>query len=228
MITVRRSEERGRLRMGWLDSHHTFSFGEYYDPQHMGFGDLRVINEDRVRSGQGFSPHGHRNMEIVSYVVSGALAHRDSTGGGGVIRPDDVQVMSAGRGIRHSEMNGSETEPVHFLQIWILPAQAETEPAYRERRFERREGLTTLVSPDGADGSLPIGQDASIRRLLAAPGARHDLTVERGRAWVQVVAGELQVDGETLRAGDGAGITDTERFSLVAGSDVEALLFDLR
>ena len=171
MITVRRSEERGRVRMGWLDSHHTFSFGEYYDPQHMGFGDLRVINEDRVRPGQGFTPHGHRNMEIVSYVVSGALAHRDSTGGGGVIRPDDVQVMSAGRGIRHSEMNGSETEPVHFLQIWILPAQAETEPAYRERRFERSEGLTTLVSPDGADGSLPIGQDASIRRLLAAPGA---------------------------------------------------------
>jgi redox-sensitive bicupin YhaK (pirin superfamily) len=228
MITIRRSAERGHVEMGWLDSHHTFSFGHYHDPRFMGFGHLRVINEDRVEPGQGFMPHGHRDMEIVSYVVDGALAHEDSTGSGGVIRPGEVQVMSAGRGIRHSEMNGSAEEPVHFLQIWLLPKAGGTEPGYAQRDFGRDPGLRLVVSPDGRDGSLPIGQDVDLHRALLPAGEGATLTLRRKRAWVQVVRGTLDVNGARLFPGDGASFTDTSALSLAAvDGDVEALAFDL-
>ena len=223
---IRRSEERGHVEMGWLDSRHTFSFGGYYDPRFMGFGKLRVINEDHVEPGKGFHPHGHRNMEIVSYVVGGSLAHEDSTGKSGVIRPGDVQVMTAGRGIQHSEMNGSENEPVHFLQIWIEPGNHETDPGYRQRHFEKKDGVTLLVSPDGRDESLTIDQDVDIHRILLQAGATAEFVPTRKRSWVQVVSGTLEVNGTALSAGDAVGL-DAEPLSFRADSAVEALVFDL-
>lgn len=227
MITIRPSAARGHVTLDWLDSHHSFSFGSYHDPRHMGFGHLRVINEDVIAPGGGFLPHGHRNMEIVTYMVGGALAHRDSTGGEGVIGPDEVQVMSAGRGIQHSEMNGSAEEPAHLLQIWLLPREGMTEPGYRQQRFERTPGLTLLASPDARDGSLPIGQDVDLHRALWPAGTEETWTPRRARVWVQVVRGELSVDGARLRAGDGAAITDRPSLRFVAHDDVEVLLFDL-
>ncbi len=227
MISLRPANQRGHADFGWLDSHHSFSFGSYYDPAYMGFGHLRVINEDRVAPGRGFPPHGHRNMEIISYVVDGALAHRDSTGTGSVIRPGDVQVMSAGRGIRHSEMNGSDTDAVHFLQIWLLPKDAGTEPGYAERHFPRQDGLTLLVSPDGRDGSLRIRQDVDLHRALLRSGDTIELPLRRTRAWVQVVRGELELNGALLRAGDGAAVTETGPLRLAAHQQAEALVFDL-
>lgn len=226
MITVRPSEDRGRFRLGWLDSRHTFSFGSYYDPAHMGFGPLRVINEDRVAPGGGFTPHGHRNMEIISYVVAGGLEHRDSTGAGGVIRPGELQVMSAGSGIRHSEMNASDEVPVHFLQIWIEPSESGTEPGYAERVFERRPGATLLASRDGRDGSLTVRQDVDVYRVLLGADERSEIPITRARGWVQVVAGDLEVEGQTLRTGDGAGVI-AEAITLRAPEAVEALVFDL-
>ena len=228
MIDIRRSGERGHVNFGWLDSHHTFSFGSYHDPRFMGFGHLRVINEDRVRPGAGFGAHGHRDMEIISYVVDGGLAHEDSTGGKGVIRPGEVQVMSAGRGVRHAEMNGSATEPVHFLQIWLLPAATGGAPGYAQRDFGREPGLRLLVSPDGREGSLPIGQDADLHRALLPDGETATLPVRRHRAWVQVVRGTLEVNGARLNAGDGAALSEVSSLALAAVGDVEALLFDLR
>lgn len=176
-MAIRRADQRGRADFGWLDSRHTFSFGSYWDPAYMGFGDLRVVNEDKVAPGGGFPQHPHRNMEIVSYVVKGGLAHRDSTGAGGVIRPGQVQVMSAGRGVVHSEMNASDTEPVHFLQIWLLPREAGTQPRYDDKTFDATPGVRLVVSPDGRDGSLTIGQDTDLYRVLLDPGgeARHEL-----------------------------------------------------
>lgn len=227
MITLRPSPQRGQADFGWLDSRHTFSFGHYYDPLHMGFGALRVINEDKVTPGAGFGTHGHRNMEIISYVVQGALAHRDSTGTGSVITPGDVQLMSAGRGIQHSEMNGSKTEGVHFLQIWIQPNVMNTEPGYAERRFASTEGLTLLVSPDGRDGSLSMKQDADLHRAILPTGGTARLELRRNRAWVQVVHGELDVNGARLRAGDGAALDEVTALDLVARAPTEALLFDL-
>mgnify|MGYP000161208402 CR=1 FL=1 len=227
MITIRRSEERGHANHGWLDSHHTFSFAGYYDPRFMGFGPLRVINEDRVDAGRGFGTHPHQNMEIISYVVHGALAHQDSTGSGGVVHPGEVQVMSAGRGVRHSETNGSQAEPVHFLQIWIEPSETGTEPNYAERFFERTLGATLLVSPDGREESLRIRQDADLYRVLLSPGAAETLTLRKDRAWVQVVSGTVTVDGTALRAGDGAAITDTRSLELSSDAEAEALVFDL-
>ncbi len=227
-MQLRPSNQRGHADHGWLDSHHSFSFAGYHDPRAMGFGHLRVINEDRVAPGRGFGAHGHRNMEIISYVVGGALAHRDSTGGGSVLRHGDVQVMTAGRGVSHSEMNGSATEPVHFLQIWVLPAEARTEPGYREAHFSLDDrGLVLLVSPDGRDGSLTIGQDTDLWRALLDAGERREVALRHDRAWVQVVAGELVVNGALLRAGDGAAILDAARVQLEARADAEALLFDL-
>ncbi|MFN3199786.1 MAG: pirin family protein [Bradymonadia bacterium] len=227
MISIRRSAERGQVNMGWLDSRHTFSFGSYYDPRFMGFGPLRVINEDRVTPGAGFPPHGHRDMEIISYVVEGALAHKDSTGSGGVIRPGEVQVMSAGRGIRHSEMNGSQKEPVHFMQIWIQPEKIGTKPGYADHDFGQAEGLTLLVSPEGREGSLTIGQDVDLYRgLLEADGSAH-LDIRRNRAWVQVVKGSVTVNGELLRIGDGAAITETEALDLTTQGGAEVLVFDM-
>lgn len=227
MISIRRSTERGHVHMGWLDSHHSFSFGNYYDPRFMGFGHLRVINEDRVDPGEGFPPYSHRNMEIVSYVLDGALAHRDSTGTGSVIHPGDVQVMTAGRGIAHSEMNGSDTDPVHFLQIWLLPREGNTDPGYAERHFERADGLTLLVSPDARDGSLKIGQDVDLHRAILPAGQSASLPLRRNQAWVQVARGTLDVNGARLFPGDGAALTDTAVLELTAQEDAEALLFDL-
>jgi hypothetical protein len=193
----------------------------------MGFGPLRVINEDRVAPGRGFGTHPHQNMEIISYVVHGALAHQDSTGSGGVVHPGEVQVMSAGRGVRHSEMNGSPSEPVHFLQIWIEPSETGTEPNYAERFFERTPGTTLLVGPDGREESLRIRQDADLYRVLLTPAAIETLALRKARAWVQVVSGTVTVHGTELRAGDGAAFTDTLSLELSSDVEAEVLVFDL-
>lgn len=230
MMQIRRSHERGRVRMGWLDSHHTFSFGSYHDPRFMGFGPLRVINEDRVDPGAGFPTHGHRDMEILSYVVEGALAHQDSTGGGGVIQPGEVQVMSAGSGVHHSEMNGSRVAPVHFLQIWLVPTSRGAAPRYAQRDFGREEGVTLLVSPEGRDGSLSIRQDADVYRVRSRDGASTSLALRHPNAWVQVVHGSFSLAGERLEAGDGAALTEVASLSLTARAPedlAEALVFDL-
>jgi redox-sensitive bicupin YhaK (pirin superfamily) len=232
MLLHRPAHARGQVRTGWLDSRHSFSFGHYHDPAWMGFGPLRVINEDRVSGGGGFAPHGHANMEILSWVLEGGLQHRDSTGGGGVIRPGDLQAMSAGHGVEHSEFNASASEPVHFLQIWILPARAGTAPRYEQRAFlsadgRPSDGLTLVASPDGRDGSLTIGQDVDLYRALLAPGARVEPALRRRRAWVQVVHGELEVEGALLRAGDGLAVVDAGHLRMEARDRVEALLFDL-
>lgn len=234
MITVRRGHERGHADHGWLDSHHTFSFADYYDPRFVGFSDLRVINEDRVAPGAGFGTHPHRDMEIVSYVLEGGLQHRDSMGSGSVIRPGDVQLMSAGTGVTHSEFNASTTERVHFLQIWILPAERGTTPRYAEANFaesERRGRLRLLVSPDGRDGSLVIGQDACILGSLLGreESVRHVLGAGRS-AWVQVARGAVLLGEHRLEAGDGAAVTGADAVELRGASDdvAELLLFDLR
>ena len=231
MITLRRSNERGHANHGWLDSHHTFSFADYHDPKHMGFGALRVINDDRVAPGQGFGTHGHRDMEIVSYVLGGALAHKDSMGTGSVLRPGDVQRMSAGTGVRHSEFNGSDKEEVHFLQIWIVPEKSGDKPGYEEKKFtdaEKRGRLRLIASRDGSEGSVTIFQDASIHAGLFAKGesARYELTPGR-QAWVQVASGEVVVNGETLREGDGAAITGETAIQLQGTTGGEVLLFDV-
>jgi len=231
MISIRRSEERGRADHGWLDSRHSFSFADYHDPDHMGFGALRVINEDRVAPGAGFGTHPHRDMEILTYVLDGALAHKDSLGSGSVIRPGDVQRMSAGRGIRHSEYNASETEPVHFLQIWILPEARGLEPSYEEKHFaadERRGRLRLLASRDGRDGSLTVHQDVALYGGLLDLGDEVTHRLEPGRrAWLQVARGALALNGHSLEQGDGAAIRDGERLVLHATRPAELLLFDL-
>jgi redox-sensitive bicupin YhaK (pirin superfamily) len=228
MINVRKSAERGHFDHGWLDTRHTFSFADYHDPAQMGFGVLRVINEDRVEPGRGFGTHGHRDMEIISYVLEGALAHRDSTGGGGVLRPGEVQRMSAGHGVKHSEMNGSETEPVHFLQIWIVPSERSIQPGYEQREFADRDGRLRLVaSPDGREDSLTIHQDVEMYATNLNPGDTLTHTLRNGRqAWVQVARGTASVNGVTLAAGDGAAVSDERQLTLT-GSGAEVLLFDL-
>ena len=234
MIIERPSDARGRVRAGWLDSRHTFSFGHYYDPEWMGFGPLRVINEDRVDPGAGFAPHRHANMEILSYVVSGALSHRDSSGGGGVIGPGEVQWMSAGHGVEHSEYNGSDSAPVHFLQIWIQPARLNHEPAYAQRAAspdDGRGGFTLLASPDGADGSLPIRQDARLHIARPAPGEtlEHALDPAR-RYWLQVVRGAVALEQRMLEAGDALGLLDESgalRLTAAGDAPAEVLWFDL-
>ena len=232
MILLRRSADRGHANHGWLDSHHTFSFASHHDPQWMGFGPLRVINEDRVAAGGGFAPHRHANMEIISYVIEGALQHRDSLGTGSVIRPGDVQCMSAGSGIEHSEYNASQTEPVHFLQVWIQPNRINATPSYAQEHYPvgSRSGLLRLVaSHDGADGSLPIRQDARVYATVLAAGQTVSLILGAGRtAWVQVVRGALRLDDATLLGGgDAAGITEQTELRLRAEADSEALVFDL-
>ncbi|GEJ56730.1 pirin family protein [Anaeromyxobacter diazotrophicus] len=233
MITVRRADERGHAEHGWLDSRHTFSFADYHDPAHMGFSDLRVINEDRVEPGQGFGTHGHRDMEIISYVLEGELSHRDSMGTGSVIRPGEVQRMSAGTGVRHSEQNPSRERPVHFLQIWILPDRAGHTPSYEQKAFpeaERRGRLRLVASPDGAEGSLTIHQDARMYAGLLAEGEQARLPLAEGRqAWVQLARGELSVNGQALRAGDGAALTGEAAVELAGrgAAPAEVLVFDL-
>lgn len=232
MIVKRAADERGVTRMPWLDSRHTFSFGEYHDPAHMGFGPLRVINEDRVVPGGGFGTHGHRDMEIVSYVLSGALEHKDSLGTGSIIRPGDVQRMSAGTGIRHSEFNPSRSEPVHFLQIWILPERAGLTPGYEQKAFpaeERQGGPRLVASPDGSGGAVTIHQDARIYVAKLGGGDAIEQPLSSGRrAWVQVARGEIELSGVALGPGDGAAVEDESRLHLRAGSGAaEVLLFDL-
>jgi len=231
MFEIRRSNERGHANHGWLDSYHSFSFADYYDPEHMHFGALRVINEDRVAGGQGFGAHGHRDMEIVSYVLDGALAHRDSMGNGSTIRPGDVQRMSAGTGVRHSEFNGSPTDTAHFLQIWIIPDAPGGAPGYEEKRFaddEKRGRLRVIASPDSADGSVKIGADARIFAGLFNGDERADFDVPTGRrVYVHVARGAVTVNGETLGAGDAAKLEDVSKVTLEKGDNAEVLLFDL-
>jgi redox-sensitive bicupin YhaK (pirin superfamily) len=232
MITVRPAAARGTENLGWLDSRHTFSFGHYYDAKHMGFGPLRVINEDRVRPGAGFETHGHRDMEIISYVLEGALEHKDSIGTGSVIRPGEIQVMSAGTGIRHSELNHSQTEPVHFLQIWVLPDRDGLPPRYDQKTFppsEKRGHLRLVGSPDGRGGSLVIHQDVEIYDALlsSANAVRHELKVGR-KSWVQVVRGSVEVNGKAAGAGDGVALEGEASLTITSREDgSEILLFDL-
>lgn len=231
MITLRRAEDRGRFDFGWLDTRHTFSFGDYVDPDHMGFRSLRVINEDRVEPAKGFGTHGHRDMEILTWVISGALEHRDSLGTHGVIRPGEAQVMSAGTGIRHSEFNASEREPVHFLQIWILPERQGLAPRYGQVAFtegDLRNRLCLIASPDGAEGSVKLFQDAKVfaGRLDADREIRASLAPSRF-GYLQVVAGSLAIGETILHAGDGARIEGALDLALAALSPAELLFFDL-
>jgi|SRR4051812_11268949 redox-sensitive bicupin YhaK (pirin superfamily) len=229
MMTIRKSEDRGHADHGWLDTHHTFSFADYYDRQHMGFGPLRVLNDDTVTGGEGFPPHSHRDMEIISYVLEGALEHKDSMGTGSVIRPGDVQRMSAGPGVTHSEYNASPSEPVHFLQIWILPQRPGLPAGYEQKHFgedEKRGRLRLVASPDGAEGSVRIQQDARMFATLLGGGqaVKHDLGGRK--AWVHVARGTAEVNGQTLRAGDGAAFEGEPQVSLSSADSGEVLLFD--
>jgi redox-sensitive bicupin YhaK (pirin superfamily) len=232
MIIDRPAAARGKGSAGWLDSRHTFSFASYYDPEWMGFGPLRVINEDRVAPGAGFAPHRHANMEILSYVLAGALAHRDDNGGGGVIRAGELQWMGAGHGIEHSEYNGSDSEPVHFLQIWIQPDRLNAAPAYAQRApvgDEAQGRWALLASPEGAEGSIAIRQDARlfVTRLEAGASIEHALAPQR-RYWVQVTRGEVEAAGRTLAAGDAIGLAEEAgTLKLAATEAAEVLLFDL-
>lgn len=231
MLQVRRAEERGHAEHGWLDSRHTFSFANYYDPDHMGFGPLRVINEDRVQPGRGFGTHPHQDMEIISYVLEGALEHEDSMGNGSVIRPGDVQSMSAGTGVLHSEYNHSKDEGVHFLQIWIVPDRRGGAPAYRQHHFSREERLDRLrvvVSPDGRDASLPIKQDASMYAGILTDGSSVEHVVPAGRkAWVHVARGSLALGDTILEAGDALGTDDAGTLRITARTHAEVIVFDL-
>lgn len=231
MLAIRKAADRGRASLGWLDSRHTFSFGHYHDPDFMGFGPLRVINEDRVQPARGFDTHGHRDMEIISYVLDGALEHKDSMGNGSIIRPGDVQRMSAGTGVLHSENNASGTEPVHFLQIWILPAANGMAPGYEQKHFAAaaKEGRLRLVgSSDGRDGSVTIRQDVDLYAALLEPGEVVSFELAAGRkGWMQVARGAMQLNGMALDAGDGVAIDGPESLELSGVSGGEVLLFDL-
>jgi hypothetical protein len=231
MITVRRAEERGQAHFGWLDSRHTFSFGHYHDPAHMGFGALRVINEDRVQPAGGFATHGHRDMEILSYVLDGALAHKDSLGTGSVIRPGDVQRMSAGTGIRHSEFNHSREAPVHFFQIWLLPEREGLAPGYEQKHFapdEKRNRLRLVAARDGRDGAVTVHQDVDLYAATLDAGAKVSLVLRPGRrAWVQMASGGVTLNGQRLRQGDGAAVTGVTALEFEALDEAELLVFDL-
>ncbi|HWX80698.1 MAG TPA: pirin family protein [Steroidobacteraceae bacterium] len=231
MNEIRRSNERGYADHGWLKSFHTFSFADYYDPNHIEFGPLRVINEDRVQAGAGFGTHGHRDMEIISYVLSGELAHKDSMGNGSTIKPGDIQRMSAGSGVRHSEFNPSKSTGVHFLQIWIQPDQFNIEPSYEEKHFapeQKRGRLRLIVSPDRAQGSVLIHQDARVYAGLFNGAEAADLQVQPGRRiYVHVARGALLANGVALDAGDALRITDALHLHIESGRDAEVLVFDL-
>jgi quercetin 2,3-dioxygenase len=231
MIQLRKAAERGHFDHGWLDTYHTFSFGDYYDPAHMGFRSLRVINDDRVQPGQGFGMHGHRDMEIVTYVLDGALEHKDSLGNGSIIRAGELQRMTAGTGVRHSEFNPSGKEAVHLYQIWLLPERKGLKPSYEELAVgeEENQGRFRLVaSPDGAAGSLTIYQDARLYLASLLPGQAVAHPIEPGRAaWLQVLRGGVNVLGHDLTAGDGVAVTDESAISIQAAVPSEVLLFDL-
>ncbi len=231
MITIRPAAERGQTDWGWLDSRHTFSFGEYYDPRNMGFRSLRVINDDRVTPGAGFGTHGHRDMEILSYVLEGGLEHKDSTGGGGVIRPGEIQFMRAGTGVTHSEYNASKTEPVHFLQVWIVPDTRGLAPRYDQKAFDAAaagNGLVLLASKDGRDGSIQVHQDVALWVTRLGEGGERTHALAAGRdAWVHVARGAATLNGHELEEGDGAAFSDEAQVHLVGRGDAEVLLFDL-
>ena len=231
MITVLPAAERFHTDIGWLDSWHSFSFAEHYDPERLGFRALRVINDDRVQPARGFGSHSHRDMEIITYVLSGELGHKDSMGNGSVIRPGEVQRMSAGTGVVHSEMNASRSDPVHFLQIWIVPDRAGHRPGYEQKAFsteERRGKLRLVASPDGRDGSVSIHQDALVHAALLNRGERASYTLRpRRHAWLQVARGSVQLNGRELREGDGAAISDETRLDVEGQDSSEVLLFDL-
>jgi hypothetical protein len=231
MINIRRSNERGGGNFGWLTTRHSFSFDSYYDPKYMGFRSLRVINEDFVAPGEGFPAHPHRDMEIITYVLEGALEHKDSLGTGSVIRPGDGQRMSAGKGIRHSEMNASDTEKVHLLQIWIMPDRQGHEPSYEQKSFpedDKRGKLRLIAGPDGKDGSVTIHQDAKLYVSLLNPGDEVSHELAKGRhAWLQVAKGAVELNGKPLAQGDGAAISDEQKLTIKGTQDAEVLLFDL-
>lgn len=231
MITVRPSAERGHANFGWLNSHHTFSFGNYYDPKHMGFRALRVINEDQVSGGQGFDTHPHRDMEIISYILAGSLAHRDSLGTTATVRANEVQRISAGTGIAHSEFNPSTDESVHFLQIWILPEAKGLAPSYEEKVFtpESKQGQwRRIASHTGQDGAVTINQDVELYATVLTAGEDRSFELRSQRyAWVQVAQGKVSLNGISLEAGDGAAVSDETLLTLTAHSDAEVLLFDL-
>ena len=230
MITIRKAEDRGRADLGWLDSKHSFSFGQYQDPAHMGFESLRVINDDHVAPGGGFDSHPHENMEIISYVLEGSLEHKDSMGNGSVIKPGDVQRMSAGTGVTHSEFNHSKEEGVHFLQIWFLPSANGLEPGYEQKSFsadEKKAKLKLVASNDGRDGSVSLNQDVDMYITILDEGdsVTHSLNDNR-KAWVQVAKGSVSLNGQELRPGDGAAI-DGENIELSGGSEAEVVIFDM-
>jgi redox-sensitive bicupin YhaK (pirin superfamily) len=231
MIALRPAKERGHADHGWLDTWHTFSFADYYDPRFMGFRALRVINEDFVAPGRGFPTHGHRDMEIITYVLAGALEHRDSMGNGSIIRPGEVQRMSAGTGVRHSEANPSRAEALHLLQIWIEPARPGIAPGYEQKTFgdaDKRGRLRLVASPDGAEGSVTIHQDARVYATVLGPGQSVTHALAPGRhAWLHVARGGLTLNGHRLGQGDGAAITGEPTLTLAGETEVEALLFDL-
>jgi redox-sensitive bicupin YhaK (pirin superfamily) len=218
VLNIRRAEDRGHANHGWLDTHHTFSFADYYDRRYMGFGPLRVLNDDRVAAGAGFPPHHHRDMEIISYVLDGALQHRDSMGNGSIIEPGDVQRMSAGTGVTHSEYNPSKEDPVHFLQIWLLPRRSGLAPGYEQKRFgddDKRGRLRLVASPDGADGSVRIEQDARMYAALLEPGQTLSHELANGRkGWLHVARGGAEVNGASLSEGDGAAVAEEPRLSI--------------
>jgi redox-sensitive bicupin YhaK (pirin superfamily) len=231
MITLRPAAERGHTDLDWLDSRHTFAFGDYYDPAHLGFRSLRVLNDDRIGPGAGFGTHPHRDMEIITVVLAGALQHRDSLGTGSIIRPGEVQRMTAGTGIRHSEYNPSPVEPLHLLQIWLVPERRGLPPGYEQRAFpeaERRDQLQLVAARDGRNGALTIHQDADVFVGLLSPGRRVTQQLRPGRAaWVQVARGSVALNGRTLRAGDGAAVVEEPAVALTADEETEVLLFDL-
>jgi len=231
MINIRKSDERGHAEHGWLDTRFTFSFADYYDPKHMQFRTLRVMNDDRIAGGGGFPTHPHRDMEIVTYVLEGALAHKDSMGNGSVIKPGDVQYMSAGTGVTHSEFNASRTEPVHLYQIWMFPDKNGQKPTYDQKNFtdeDKRGKLRLVISPDGREGSVRIRQDNELYATLLKPGetVKHELKPER-HAYVQVARGSVTLNGKTLEVGDGAAISQEKVLELTGVNDSEVLVFDL-
>lgn len=232
MIEIRKAAERGAANFGWLDSRHTFSFGQYYDPKQSGFSDLLVINDDRVIPGAGFSTHGHRDMEIFSYVLEGALGHKDSMGTGSAIYPGDVQMMSAGTGITHSEFNHSKTEGVHFLQIWIVPDRKDVQPRYQQKHFraeDKRGTLRLIISPEGENGALGVYQDTRVYAGLVDGKETAGLTLAPRRyAYVHVARGRVTLNGIDMKEGDGARVRDEQRLVFSGGADAEVLVFDLR
>lgn len=228
MFELRKANQRGHANFGWLNSYHSFSFGRYYDPAQMGFSALRVINDDTVAPGAGFDTHGHKDMEILSLVLSGSIAHKDSAGNTEVLPAGEYQLMSAGHGIYHSEFNASATEALKFLQIWLQPNQFGGQPGYQQKDFGQRDGLTLILSPDGRDGSLTVKQDAMLYQLLLAAGTEQPLSVQRGRkVYLHLISGTLTVADISLAAGDGLKISDETQISIAAQTAVKALVFDL-